>query len=42
MRSSRARASFAESLVDDEMDGIEEMVVEVKDKVIVILRGEEE
>ena len=34
--------SFAESLVDDEMDGIEEMVVEVKDKVIVILRGEEE
>ena len=34
--------TFAESLVDDEMDGIEEMVVEVKDKVIVILRGEEE
>ena len=34
--------SFAESLVDDEMDGIEEMVVEVKDKVFVILRGEEE
>ena len=34
--------SFAEALVDDEMDGIEEMVVEVKDKVIVILRGEEE
>ena len=34
--------SFAESLVDDEMDGIEERVVEVKDKVIVILRGEEE
>ena len=34
--------SFAESLVDDEMDGIEEMVVEVKDKAIVILRGEEE
>ena len=34
--------TFAESLVDDEMDGIEEMVVEVKDMVIVILRGEEE
>lgn len=34
--------TFAEALVDDEMDGIGEMVVDVKDKVIVILRGEEE
>tara|TARA_Y200000002_G_scaffold361749_1_gene348125 strand:- start:2132 stop:3862 length:1731 start_codon:yes stop_codon:yes gene_type:complete len=34
--------TFAEALVDDEMAGIEEMVVEAKDKVIVILRGEEE
>lgn len=34
--------SFAEALVDDEMAGIEELVVDAKDKVIVILRGEEE
>jgi di/tricarboxylate transporter len=34
--------TFAEALVDDEMDGLGEMVVDVKDKVIVILRGEEE
>jgi Na+/H+ antiporter NhaD/arsenite permease-like protein len=34
--------TFAEALVDDEMAGIEEMVVDAKDKVIVILRGEEE
>ncbi|DAC53830.1 MAG TPA: hypothetical protein D7I11_05895 [Candidatus Poseidoniales archaeon] len=34
--------TFAEALVDDEMAGIEEMVVEAKDKVIDILRGEEE
>lgn len=34
--------SFAEALVDDEMDGIEEMVVEAKSIVVGVLRGEEE
>ncbi|MDP6195454.1 MAG: ArsB/NhaD family transporter [Candidatus Poseidonia sp.] len=34
--------SFAEALVDDEMDGIEEMVVDAKSIVVGLLRGEEE
>jgi len=34
--------SFAEALVDDEMDGIEEFVVEAKSVVVGMLRGEEE
>ena len=34
--------SFAEALVDDEMDGIEEFVVETKSVVVGMLRGEEE
>ena len=34
--------SFAESLVDDEMAGIQEFVVDAKDTATKILRGEEE
>lgn len=34
--------TFAEALVDDEMQGIEEMVVEAKSVVVGMLRGEEE
>ncbi len=34
--------TFAEALVDDEMEGIEEMVVEAKSVVVGMLRGEEE
>lgn len=34
--------TFAEALVDDEMEGIEEMVVEAKSLVVGMLRGEEE
>ena len=34
--------TFAEALVDDEMAGIEEMVVEAKSVVVGMLRGEEE
>lgn len=34
--------TFAEALVDDEMEGIEEMVVGAKTKVVGIIRGEEE
>jgi len=34
--------TFAEALVDDEMKGIEEMVVEAKSVVVGMLRGEEE
>ena len=34
--------SFAEALVDDEMAGIEEKVVEAKSIVVGIIRGEEE
>ena len=34
--------SFAEALVDDEMDGLEEMVVDAKSIVVGLLRGEEE
>tara|TARA_Y100001958_G_scaffold151308_1_gene136118 strand:- start:618 stop:2348 length:1731 start_codon:yes stop_codon:yes gene_type:complete len=34
--------TFAEALVDDEMEGIEEMVVEAKSAVVGMLRGEEE
>lgn len=34
--------TFAEALVDDEMKGIEEMVVGAKTKVVGIIRGEEE
>ena len=34
--------TFAEALVDDEMQGLEEMVVEAKSAVVGLLRGEEE
>ena len=34
--------SFAEALVDDEMEGIQELVIEAKDKATKLLRGEEE
>ena len=34
--------TFAEALVDDEMDGIEEMVIEAKSVVVGMLRSEEE
>ena len=34
--------SFAEALVDDEMAGIEEKVIEAKSIVVGIIRGEEE
>ncbi len=34
--------SFAEALVDDEMAGIQEFVIDAKDKTTKILRGEEE
>ena len=34
--------TYAEALVDDEMDGIEEMVIEAKSVVVGMLRGEEE
>ena len=34
--------TFAEALVDDEMDGIEEMVIEAKSVVVGMLRTEEE
>ncbi len=34
--------TFAEALVDDEMDGLEEMVIEAKSVVVGMLRGEEE
>ena len=34
--------TFAEALVDDEMQGIEEMIVEAKSVVVGMLRGEEE
>ena len=34
--------TYAEALVDDEMDGIEEMVIEAKSAVVGMLRGEEE
>jgi len=34
--------TFAEALVDDEMQGIEEMVVEAKSVIVGMLRGEEE
>jgi len=34
--------TYAEALVDDEMEGIEEMVIEAKSVVVGMLRGEEE
>ena len=34
--------SFSEALVDDEIDGIEEMIVNTKSVVVGMLRGEEE
>jgi len=34
--------TYAEALVDDEMEGIEEMVIEAKSVVVGLLRGEEE